>query len=262
LKFSDPLGLSCDALPSKNKGFTYGTVCDGLQDDDETDQGNFLSSGLASGSLGVTSAVYEFNSSNFVGLAADQCAEGYQPGIIYTAIHQCPEVPSPLSEPQAAPTQTSNVPSSDPPGDTGGGGGGNGGGNGGTDEQSHIAPAPTSLLRWNSCVAGAIGKGLAKGAFDAIGLVPEMGGIARMLGHGAGYRGVVATHAGVELIESTHHAVEAGAGISEILDTSPEGLISTGITIISFVPGLGQAAAGLSIGFDFYKMGTGVRSCN
>jgi hypothetical protein len=80
-------------------------------------------------------AVYHFDSTSGVGLGGGWCAEGYQPGVIYSPAHLCDEVPSPPSEPTAAPAQTSNVPSSDPPGDTGGGNGNGGDGDQGQGDK-------------------------------------------------------------------------------------------------------------------------------
>lgn len=58
--------------------------------------------------------------------------------------------------------------------------------------------APNNSTPWykNSCVTGALKTGAINAGVDTIGFIPEAGGVARMIGHGAGYRGVVADQLG------------------------------------------------------------------
>ena len=57
-------------------------------------------------------------------------------------------------------------------------------------------------LPWykNSCITSALGAGAVSAGIDAIGLIPEAGGLARMIGHGAGYVGVVADQLGSRVV--------------------------------------------------------------
>jgi hypothetical protein len=95
----------------------------------------------------------------------------------------------------------------------------------------------------NSCVTGALGKGALSVGIDSIGLIPEAGGIARVIGHQAGYVGVVADQAGSRLIGAVNATANTGRGLAGLTDTSPTGLASTGLTIAGFIPGLNDAAA-------------------
>jgi hypothetical protein len=81
---------------------------------------------------------------------------------------------------------------------------------------------------------------------DAIGLIPEAGGLARMIGHGAGYVGVVADQTGAGVIKAFGASTGAVNGLAGLGDTSAEGLVSTGLTVAGFIPGAGQVVAGLS----------------
>jgi hypothetical protein len=97
--------------------------------------------------------------------------------------------------------------------------------------------------------------------FDAIGLIPEAGGIARIIGHQAGYRGVVADQFGYRRI----YAFGAATGFKNvaygITDTSPTGVATTALGIAGFVPGLGQGAAALSLGLDTFKLANALSIC-
>jgi RHS repeat-associated protein len=157
LKFSDSLGLTCGPVNPGDMAQCTTTI-------DVSADSYFVATYYASGggdTLDLT-AVYHFDSTSGVGLGGGWCAEGYQPGVIYSPAHLCDEVPSPPSEPKAAPTQTSNVPSSDPPGDTGGGGGG-GGGDDGSTKGGSIGPPPVNRLPWsygNYCGPGGRGNAI------------------------------------------------------------------------------------------------------
>ncbi len=97
---------------------------------------------------------------------------------------------------------------------------------------------------------------------DAIGLIPAAGGIARAIGHQAGYVGAVADRLGSNVIKAAGGSTSAASGLAGLSDTSPEGLASTGLTIAGFVPGLGQAAAVGSIGVDVYKTVKAIGQCH
>lgn len=99
-------------------------------------------------------------------------------------------------------------------------------------------------------------------AIDAIGLIPEAGGVARTIGHGAGYRGIVADQVGSKVVKAVGASANTASGLSSLSDTSPEGLLSTGLTVAGFIPGLGQIAAGGALILDAYKTVNAVSKCN
>jgi RHS repeat-associated protein len=215
LKFSDPLGATV----------TYDQTCPSLGavgDDDKAPPTWVSCSGDAGGGGGSdpnlpygqeymalpyldTGLVGENSNVYIVELPGGWCAEGTTPTSSYGQAYPCPVAPSPLVEPRSSTTHLSNAPSSDPPanppGDTGGGGS--------DGVEARVMPVPASLLRWNSCTARALGAGLASAALDAIGLIPEMGGVARMIGHGAGYRGIVADQAGARILQAVDGSVRS-----------------------------------------------------
>jgi RHS repeat-associated protein len=125
------------------------------------------------------------------------------------------------------------------------------------------AQSPNGGSSWhkNPCITGAIASGALHLAVDSIGLIPEAGGLARVIGHQAGYVGAVADQAGSNIIKAVGASTSTGSGLTGLSDTSPEGLLSTGLTIAGFIPGVGQAAAGLSIALDIYKTAKAIIHC-
>ncbi len=113
----------------------------------------------------------------------------------------------------------------------------------------------------SSCFWGAAGNGALHIGIDAIGLIPEGGGTARVVGNVARYRGIVATQYGVKAIMQGKGAVGAISGAFGLGDTSPMGLASTGLTIAGFIPGLGSGTAVLSMALDAYKTGEAIAQC-
>lgn len=113
----------------------------------------------------------------------------------------------------------------------------------------------------NSCITSALAGGAGKVGLDAIGLIPEAGGVARIIGHGAGYVGVVADQTGSRIIKAVGASQSAVRGLNGLFDTSPQGLISDGLTIAGFIPGLGQAAAIGSIIMDTYQTAKAISQC-
>lgn len=97
---------------------------------------------------------------------------------------------------------------------------------------------------------------------DAIGLIPEAGGVARVIGHQAGFVGVVADQAGSRVINAVGASTSTARGLSSLTDTSPTGLASTGLTIAGFIPGLNDIAAVASIALDIGKTVEAVKNCN
>jgi RHS repeat-associated protein len=147
-----------------------------------------------------------------------------------------------------------------------GGGGGTGGGGGG---------APSNTTPWyKSCTAQALFSGAGSIAIDSIGLIPEAEGftkvfeneagyqLARAVGNSAGYRGVVATQYGMKAVAQAKGGASLIAGAFGLGDTSVQGRISTGLTVVGFIPGLGTLAAGASIVNDAIKTGMAVANCH
>jgi hypothetical protein len=97
---------------------------------------------------------------------------------------------------------------------------------------------------------------------DAIGLIPEAGGLARVIGHQAGYIGVVADQLGSKMIKSVGASTSTVQGLRGLFDKSPEGLVSTGLTVAGFIPGAGQVVAGLSVGWDVFKTARAIAACH
>jgi hypothetical protein len=100
-----------------------------------------------------------------------------------------------------------------------------------------------------------------KAGVDSIGLIPEAGGIARIIGHQAGYVGVVADQTGSKLIKAVGASTGSVQGLRGLTDTSPAGLLSTGLTVAGFIPGLGQASAIGSIIMDTYETVKAINQC-
>jgi RHS repeat-associated protein len=125
-----------------------------------------------------------------------------------------------------------------------------------------ISAVPPQLWYKNSCITGALDDAALHVGIDAIGLIPEAGGVARLIGHGAGYRGVVADQLGNRIIKGVGASANIGSGVLGLGDTSAEGLISTGLIVVGFIPGAGQIASGISLGWDIYRTAKAIGQCN
>ncbi len=135
-------------------------------------------------------------------------------------------------------------------------------GNSGSAAANNGLLSKLKSLANNPCVTSALGKGALSVGVDAIGLIPEAGGIARMIGHQAGYVGVVADQVGFKVVDAFGKSTGTVNGLAGLSDTSPQGLISTGLTVAGFIPGLGQLAAGASIVNDAIKTGIEIAQCH
>ena len=87
-------------------------------------------------------------------------------------------------------------------------------------------------------------------------------GIVRGIGHEFGFRGIVADLAGKKLLKDVGGAFGLANTLGNIDDTSEDGLVSTGLGLLSLIPPIQEAAAMGSIGFDIYKTIKAVRACN
>jgi hypothetical protein len=122
------------------------------------------------------------------------------------------------------------------------------------------SPAPNNTKPWyqNSCVTDALKTGAINAGIDSIGFIPEAGGIARMIGHGSGYRGVVADQLGHKVITAvgkTTETVNSAAGASGSDWTS---WVSGVITVGDFIPVVNEfttvAALSWDTGVGAYKV--------
>jgi hypothetical protein len=111
------------------------------------------------------------------------------------------------------------------------------------------------------CVQDALLSNAVSVGIDAVGLIPEAGGVARFIGNQAGYRGVVADQLGTKIIGAFGKSTSTVNGLANITDTSGLGLASTALTIVGFIPGAGQIASGASLTLDLYKTYKAVSAC-
>jgi len=128
-----------------------------------------------------------------------------------------------------------------------------------------VAPAPKIPWYKNSCIRGALAGAALHVGIDSIGLIPEAGGIARVVGHQAGYVGVVADHVGSKLISGIGNTAGVGSTSFTLSDSSAstgEKVTSTALTVAGFVPGLNDAAAVASIGLDILHATRAIRACH
>jgi len=133
---------------------------------------------------------------------------------------------------------------------------GGGAGRGGKTQQSAPSNGPRP-----GCVSSALLSNAVSVGIDAVGLIPEAGGVARFIGDQAGYRGVVADQRGTKIIGAFGKSASTVNGLANITDASGLGLASTALTIVGFIPGAGQIASGASLTLDLYKTYKAVSAC-
>jgi hypothetical protein len=137
-----------------------------------------------------------------------------------------------------------------------------GGSSGGSSSAANNGTPQKTPWYKNDCIKDALGDLALHGGIDAVGLIPEAGGIARVIGHQAGYVGVVADHVGFKVVDAFGKSTSTVSGLAGLTDTSPTGLLSTGLTIAGFIPGLGQVSAAGSLIVDIYKTGKAIGQCH
>ena len=97
--------------------------------------------------------------------------------------------------------------------------------------------APDNDTPWyKTCTAKALGKGAVNLGIDALGFLPEVGGVARVVGHQAGYVGKVADNVGKNMLTAgtkTTGFLNSATGIDSSDWTT---WVSAGITAADFVP--------------------------
>jgi hypothetical protein len=108
----------------------------------------------------------------------------------------------------------------------------------------------------------ALGKGALSVGVDALGLLPEGGGLSRVIGHQFGYRGIVADQIGRNYVEAAEKSagglLTAGAVVELNVESVAEGVLYTA----GWIPGVGQVAAVASIGFHLFTTIKEVGECN
>lgn len=121
-------------------------------------------------------------------------------------------------------------------------------------------PVPDNYYK-NQCIRNAVIDNALSLGLDAVGLIPEAGGIARFVGHEAGYRGVVADRFGASIIGVFGKAAGSGHAAFNITDTSALGIASTGLAAIGLFTPLAQFAAAASLAVDVTKTVQAIRAC-
>jgi len=128
-----------------------------------------------------------------------------------------------------------------------------------TDVQLPFVPTP-----WykNPCITSALRTGPLNIGIDAIGLIPEAGGIVRVFGHQAGYVGVVADQLGTKVIKKAIGGTASAVnGDANVWDISFDGAVSTSLTVAGFIPVVNDFAAVLSVGWNICRTGKAVVNC-
>jgi len=107
----------------------------------------------------------------------------------------------------------------------------------------------TSPLK-NPCVADALKEGAKNVGIDLLGFLPEAGGVARVVGHQAGYVGIVADNLGKNMLTAgtkTTGTLASAIGFSSSDWTT---WVSAGITAADFVPVLSDFTTPVAIAWD------------
>jgi len=102
----------------------------------------------------------------------------------------------------------------------------------------------------NPCVTSALKSGAISVGIDLLGFLPEVGGVARVVGHQAGYVGIVADNLGKNMLKAgtkTTGVLNSATGFSSSDWTT---WVSAGITAADFVPVLSDFATPAAIIWD------------
>ncbi len=136
-----------------------------------------------------------------------------------------------------------------------------------TNTVATISAAPMPWYK-NSCITTALGNAALKVGIDAIGLIPEAGGVAREIGHQFLYRGAVADQFGARVIKNVAFGASLGSTIVGLQDKSPTGLVSTSLgtagIVVAFArvaPVAGQVIAGALIVVDIASAAREIAAC-
>lgn len=102
----------------------------------------------------------------------------------------------------------------------------------------------------NSCIMSALKSGGISVGIDALGFLPEVGGVARVVGHQAGYVGKVADNLGKNMLTTgtkTTGVLSSATGFSSDDWTT---WVSAGITAADFVPLLSDFTTPVAMAWD------------
>lgn len=124
-----------------------------------------------------------------------------------------------------------------------------------------ITPNNSTPWHRNSSIVGALKTGAVSLTIDAIGLIPEAGGVARIVGHQAGYVGKVADQFGSKAIKAVGQSTSAVNGAANVSGISFDGVVSTSLTVAGFILGANDVAAIISTGWDGYRVIKAIAQC-
>src|SRR6185437_917108 len=134
---------------------------------------------------------------------------------------------------------------------------GPGGGSNSNGPANNGTPPPK-----NPCVADALKAGATNVGIDLLGFLPEAGGVARVVGHRAGYVGKVADNLGKNMLTAgtkTTGTLASAIGFSSSHWTT---WVSAGITAADFVPVLSDFTTPVAIAWDAGVTAYKVHQCH
>lgn len=102
----------------------------------------------------------------------------------------------------------------------------------------------------NPCVADALKEGARNVGIDLLGFLPEAGGVARVVGHQAGYVGKVADNLGKNMLTAGTKTTGTLASAINFSSSDWTTWVSAGITAADFVPVLSDFTTPVAIAWD------------
>jgi hypothetical protein len=102
----------------------------------------------------------------------------------------------------------------------------------------------------NACVQNALKSGAKSVGIDALGFLPEAGGVARVVGHQAGYVGKVADNLGKNMLTAGTKTTGFLNGATGFSSSDWTTWVSAGITAADFVPVLSDFTTPAAIIWD------------
>lgn len=102
----------------------------------------------------------------------------------------------------------------------------------------------------NPCVAAALKAGATNVGIDLLGFLPEAGGVARVVGHQAGYVGKVADNLGKDMLTAGTKTTGTLASAIGFDSSDWTTWVSAGITAADFVPVLSDFTTPVAIAWD------------